>query len=226
MPQQSRNSAGLGFWEVTAIGVGGMVGGGIFAVLGLAVELAHGGTPLAFAVAGLVAILTAYAYAKLSVAFPSQGGTVSFLDRAFGSGMFTGGLNVLLWLSYIVMLSLYSYAFGSYGATFLPSAWQALGAHVLISLSIVGISGLNLLSSKIIGEAENWIVGLKLLILLLFVGAGLLGVDATRLAPGEWSPMLQLVAGGMIIFLAYEGFELIANTAQDVKRPQTNLPRA
>jgi amino acid transporter len=80
---------GIGFWEASAIGVGGMVGGGIFAVLGLAVELAGGGVPLAFALAGAIALLTSYSYAKLSVAFPSEGGTVDFLVRAFGSGLFS-----------------------------------------------------------------------------------------------------------------------------------------
>ncbi len=64
----------IGLWAVVAIGVGGMVGGGIFAVLGLAVQLAHGGTPVAFALAGVVALLTTYSYAKLSVAYPSRGG--------------------------------------------------------------------------------------------------------------------------------------------------------
>jgi amino acid transporter len=216
----------IGYWEVVAIGIGGMVGGGIFAVLGLAVELAHGGTPVAFAIAGLVALMTAYSYTKLSVAFPSQGGTVTFLDRAFGSGVLTGGLNVLLWLSYVVMLSLYAFAFGSYGATFLPQGWQDVGKHILISLSILGIAGLNLLSAKIIGEAENWIVGLKLAILLLFVATGLRGVNVAQLTPAAWSPLLHLIAGGMIIFVAYEGFELIANTAHDVKQPEINLPRA
>ena len=118
----------IGLWGAVAIGVGGMVGGGIFAVLGLAVQLAHGGTPVAFALAGVVALLTAYSYARLSVAYPSRGGTVAFLDRAFGSGMFTGSLNVLLWLSYVVMLSLYAFAFGSYGATFLPRPGRRRGS--------------------------------------------------------------------------------------------------
>ena len=80
----------LGYWEVTAIGVGGMVGGGIFAVLGLSVELAGGGAPAAFLIAGIVALVTSYSYARLSVTFPSQGGTVTFLDRAFGPGLLTG----------------------------------------------------------------------------------------------------------------------------------------
>jgi amino acid transporter len=216
----------MGLWAVVAIGVGGMVGGGIFAVLGLAVQLAHGGTPVAFALAGVVAMLTTYSCAKLSVAYPSRGGTVVFLDRAFGSGPFTGSLNILLWLSYIVMLSLYALAFGSYGATFLPGAWQAIGRHGLISLSVILITGLNLLSAELIGKAENGIVGLKVAILLVFVGTGLAGIHPARLAPAAWSPPLQLAAGGMIIFLAYEGFELIANTAHDVRSVARTLPRA
>ncbi len=218
--------ARLGFWAVVAIGVGGMVGGGIFAVLGLAVQLAHGGTPVAFAIAGAVALLTTYSYVKLSVAYPSRGGTVTFLDRAFGAGMFTGSLNVLLWLSYVVMLSLYALAFGSYGATFLPDSWHATGKHALISLSVILITGLNLFSAGVIGKAENWIVGLKVAILLMFVGVGFTGIKTAQVAPGSWSPPLQLAAGGMIIFLAYEGFELIANTAQDVRNVARTLPRA
>jgi amino acid transporter len=216
----------MGTWSVVAIGVGGMVGGGIFAVLGLAVQLAHGGTPVAFALAGVVALLTAYAYAKLSVAYPSRGGTVTFLDRAFGSGMLTGSLNVLLWLSYIVMLSLYALAFGSYGATFLPTEWQDAGRHALISLAVLAITGLNLRSAAFIGRAETWIVALKIAILLLFVATGVAGIQAANVAPSAWTPPLQLVAGGMIIFLAYEGFELIANAAQDVRDVARTIPRA
>lgn len=201
----------MGLWAVVSLGVGGMVGGGIFAVLGLAVQLAHGGTPVAFALAGMVALLTAYSYAKLSVAYPSRGGTVVFLDRTFGTGMFTGSLNVLLWLSYVVMLSLYAFAFGSYGATFLPQAWQGIGKHGLISFAVIEIAGMNLLNAELIGKAEIWIVAIKLAILLLFVGVGVFGINTSQIAPGSWSPPLQMAEGGMIIFLAYEGFELIAN---------------
>jgi amino acid transporter len=216
----------LGYWEITAIGVGGMVGGGIFAVLGLAVELTRGGAPAAFLIAGLVALVTSYSYARLSVAYPSQGGTVAFLDRAFGSGLLTGSANILLWMSYIVMLSLYAYAFGSYGASFFPPASQALWKHILISGIIVGITGLNVLNARVIGEMEDWIVLVKLAILTLFVVAGIRGVDGARLAPAAWASPLNLIAGGMIIFLAYEGFELIANTAQDVRDAPRTLPRA
>ena len=203
-----------------------MVGGGIFAVLGLSVELSAGGAPVAFLIAGIVALVTSYSYVRLSVTYPSQGGTVAFLDRAFGSGLMTGSLNILLWISYIVMLSLYAYAFGSYGASLFPPASQLIWKHILITGSIVGITVLNLLNTRLIGEAEDWIVLIKLAILLLFIVVGIGGIHTSSLAVSTWSPPFKLIAGGMIIFLAYEGFELIANTAQDVQDPHRTLPRA
>ena len=216
----------IGFWEVTAIGVGGMVGGGIFAVLGLSVDLTHGAAPLAFLLAGSVALVTAYSYTRLSVALPSQGGTAAFLDHAFGPGLLTGSINILLWISYIVMLSLYAYAFGSYGASLFPQQSHEFWKHLLIISAILGITGLNLLSAKLIGEAEDWIVLIKLLILMLFIAVGIWGIDGARLSPANWPDGIHIVAGGMIIFLAYEGFELIANSAQDVRAPARTLPRA
>jgi amino acid transporter len=216
----------IGYWSAVSIGVGGMVGGGIFAVLGLAVQLAHGGTPIAFALGGIVALVTAYSYAKLSITYPTQGGTVEFLNQAFGPGIFTGGLNVLLWLSYIVMLSLYAYAFGSYGASFFAESIQPMWKHILTSAAVVLFTGLNILGAKTVGRSESYIVALKVAILCVFLGVGLWSVNVQQLAPAAWSAPMQLVAGGMIIFLAYEGFELIANTAENVRNPRRTLPLA
>jgi amino acid transporter len=216
----------IGTWSVIAIGIGGMVGGGIFAVLGLSVEMTRGAAPAAFMIAGLVALVTAYAYARLSVTFPSQGGTVTFLDRAFGSGLLTGTANILLWISYIVMLSLYAFAFGSYAAALFPEGSRLLWKHVLISGAVIGVTALNFLSVELIGAAEEWIVAVKVSILLFFVAVGVWTIDAARLATGNWPAASHILAGAMIIFLAYEGFELIANTAGDVRRPEKTLPRA
>jgi amino acid transporter len=216
----------LGFWSTVAIGIGGMVGGGIFAVLGLAVQMAHGGTPLAFFISGIVALLTAYSYAKLSVTFPSRGGTVEFLNQAFGPGIFTGGMNILLWLSYIIMLSLYAYAFGSYGASFFPAASQSFWRHIFISIVVLLFTFLNVLGAKAVGKSENFIVAIKLTILVFFLAVGLRSINSHDIAPSSWSSPLQLIAGGLVIFLAYEGFELIANTAENVRNPQRVLPRA
>jgi len=226
MGGRDRSEKPVGFWSAAAIGVGGMVGGGIFAVLGFAVQLAHGGVPVAFAIAGAVAFVTSYSYARLSVAYPSRGGTVEFINQAFGEGIPTGGLNILLWLSYIVMLSLYAYAFGSYGAEFSPAGSHRLAMHALTSAVVVFLTALNVMGAKVVGEYEELVVGFKLAILLLFIGVGSFSVDIHSLSPSGWSAPLQLVSGGMVIFLAYEGFELIANTASDVRDPARTLPRA
>ena len=216
----------IGYLELTAIGIGGMVGGGIFAVLGLAAQLAKGATPLAFTIAGIIALVTAYSYKNLSVAFPSKGGTVTFIDRGFGIDIFTGGMNILLWLSYVIMISLYAFAFGSYGSALLPTSIQPFSKHLLISGAIIIITALNLFNAEMIAKTELWIVLLKLIILCVFIvlGIGLINID--RLKPVEWAPPLQLASGGMIIFLAYEGFELIANAAEDVQDYRKILPRA
>lgn len=216
----------LGLVSVIAIGIGGMVGGGIFAVLGFAVQLSGGGTYIAFALAGIVALITSYSYAKLSVAYPSQGGTVEFLNQAFGPGLIIGGLNVLLFLSYIVMLSLYSYAFGSYFSSFFPLDTQVFWKHVGTTGIIILMTVLNILGAKAVGKAEEWIVGFKISILMLFILTGIWSVNTGHLQPSTWTPILSLIAGGMIIFVAYEGFELIANAAEDVKNPSKTLPRA
>jgi amino acid transporter len=216
----------VGLWGAVAIGIGGMVGGGIFAVLGLSVQITKGAAPLAFLLAGLVALLTARSYALLSKVYPSRGGTVTFLNRTFGAGLFSGGMNVLLWLSYIVMLALYSQAFGSYAASFLPQSAHNLGKHVFLTAAIVVITGVNIAGASTVARAERVIVAIKLAILVFFVAVGMAGVSSERLAPAQWSSPVSVIAGGMIIFLAYEGFELIANAAEDVADPARVLTRA
>ena len=216
----------VGLWGAVAIGVGGMVGGGIFAVLGLSVQITKGAAPLAFLLAGLVALLTARSYALLSKAYPSRGGTVTFLNRTFGAGLFSGGINVLLWLSYIVMLALYSQAFGSYAVSFLPQSAHTLGKHVFLTAAFVVITAVNIAGASTVARAERVIVAIKIAILVLFVAVGVAGVSSERLAPAQWSSPVSIIAGGMIIFLAYEGFELIANAAEDVADPARVLTRA
>jgi amino acid transporter len=217
----------VGLWGAVAIGVGGMVGGGIFAVLGLSVQIAGAGAPIAFLLAGGVALLTARSYALLSRSYPSRGGTVTFVNHGFGPGRFAGGINVLLWLSYIVMLSLYASAFGSYAASLMPSGAHDVWKHVFLSLVIVGLTALNVADAATVARTERYVVAIKIAILLLFVGVGLAGISSARLAPSRWTASpLALLAGGMIIFLAYEGFELIANAAEDVEEPGRTLTMA
>ncbi|WP_417866242.1 APC family permease [Xanthomarina gelatinilytica] len=231
MPIQSKDTDKISLREAISIGIGGMVGGGIFAVLGLAVSLAQGGTPIAFFFAGIIASLTAYSYSKLSLAFPDRGGTVKFINQGFGKTVFSGTINNLLWVSYIVMLSLYASAFGSYA----PNLYQLTGktsmdSHIYLSAIIVLATVINYYSISVVSKIESFAVIVKLIILLAFVGIGVYGLfgnpNLEQLAISNWESPLLLLTGGMVIFVAYEGFELIANAAPDIVNPEKNVSKA
>ncbi|GGF72089.1 APC family permease [Wenyingzhuangia marina] len=223
----------VGLKEAISIGIGGMVGGGIFAVLGLAVSIAKGGTPLAFLFAGIIAFITSYSYAKLSVVYPDKGGTVKFINQAFNKGVFSGGINNLLWISYIIMLSLYASAFGSYA----PNLWEItanknIDFHIYASAIIILATAINYYSIEVVSKIESYAVVIKLIILIAFIGIGFYGmtvVDTSnlhQLSPENWENPIYLLAGGMVIFVAYEGFELIANAAPDIVNPKKNIAKA
>ena len=203
----------LTFGEIVAIGIGGMIGGGIFAVLGLSIQLSGKYAPYSFLFGGIIALLTAYSYHKFSLKIKSEGGTISFINFAFGDNLFTRWINIILWVSYLIMLSLYSYAFGSYfNALF--NLHGFFWYHFSITLPMIIFFIINFLGSKAVGNSEKYIVAFKVLILLIFIIFGLFTFRNT-IQPSK--DITHIISGGMIIFLAYEGFELIANAAKDAK---------
>ena len=216
----------IGLLEAFSIGVGGMVGGGIFAVLGLTIELSNGAAPIAFLIAGLLALITAYSYVKLSLRYPSEGGTIEFIVQAFGNGLFSSFINTLMLISYVIMLSLYAYAFGSYGSALIMGENVKWVQDILAVGVIVLFTFINLLGALLTGKAETIMVFIKIIILLILVVTGFFTIDITKVYYTNWMPMSSVVVGGFMIFLAYEGFELIANTARDIKNPESTLPKA
>jgi amino acid transporter len=226
--QPSDRGRSVGLWGATAIGIGGMIGGGIFAVLGVVAEQAGGGAPLALAVGGLLALLTASSYALLCTRYPSRGGSVVFVDRVFGTSLATGALNNLLWFGYLVALALYATAFASYAeALFVGSGSVSPWVdHLLISAAILIPTAINLASAGSVARAETALVVVKLLILGLVGVAGFASVHVSRLAVSTWPSIPTVVAAGLLVFIAYEGFELIANAGEDAIDPERTLPRA
>lgn len=222
----------IGLKDAISIGIGGMVGGGIFAVLGLAVSLAKGGTPIAFLFSGLIALLTAYSYAKLSKKYPENGGTVKFVHQQYGNGLFAGGINNLLWISYIVMLALYSSAFGAYGAELISLTGEKdIDVRIFQTAIILVALLINYLSVKLVSKIESISVVIKLLILIAFIVIGFYGLykhpeNLGQLSPKNWENPILLLSGGMVIFVAYEGFELIANSISDLKNKEKNTEKA
>ncbi|TYC14165.1 APC family permease [Bizionia gelidisalsuginis] len=228
---KNKNNEKIQLREAIAIGIGGMVGGGIFAVLGLAVSLAKGGTPIAFLIAGVLALFTAYSYSKLSQAFPDKGGTVRFVNEGFGKTIFSGSINNLLWVSYVIMLGLYASAFGSYAPNLLEITGRySLDTHLYSSAIIILATAINYYSVKVVSKIESYAVVIKLIILIAFIFIGGYGLfenpNVTQLAFSNWETPVNLLTGGMVIFVAYEGFELIANAAPDIKDPKKNISKA
>jgi len=150
----------------------GQAGAGIFSILGVVAQAAGNGMWISFLVGGVVALLCTYSYAKLGVRFPSAGGAVEFLVEGFGDGVLSGGLNLYMWIGYVIALALYAQGFVGYALTFLPSqppAWVPKGIGVGIVLLFTGV---NFIGARTVGRAETFIVVVKLAILALFAGAG------------------------------------------------------
>ena len=219
--------AKLSLAEVTAIGVGGMIGGGIFAVLGLAIAVAGHAVALTMAGGGVIALLTGLSYAQLGLAFRGDGGSFTYIEKAFAAPAIAGLAGWLLVAGYVGTLALYATAFGDYGATLIgvvgasPLITAALSTLVLGAFLII-----NLLGAKMSGGVELGVVGIKLAILALFAGVAMLGVHAGHFVPlfdrGTTTPLAAVA----LIFVAYEGFELIPNAIDEMRQPERNLRRA
>jgi amino acid transporter len=221
----------IGLKEAISIGIGGMVGGGIFAVLGLAVSLGKGGTPISFLIAGIIALITSYSYVKLSLTYPDRGGTVKFINQGFGKNILSGSINNLLWVSYVIMLALYASAFGSYATNlFRLTNSTLIDVHIYESAIVVFASIINYYSIKVVGKIEAYAVVIKLVILLSFVVIGFYGLIGndyiSQLSVQNWESPVKIITAGMVIFVAYEGFELIANASPDIVNPKKNIPKA
>jgi amino acid transporter len=216
----------IGMLAAVSIGIGGMVGAGIFSILGVVAHAAGNAMWIAFAIGGLVALLSTYSYAKLGAAFPSAGGAVHFLVKSYGDGVLAGGLNLFMWAGYIISLALYAVAFGSYAATFVsatPSAWVVKSLAIV---AVVALTVVNAFGAKVMGRAETLIVGVKVAILVLFSAAGLFFIKPDNLSPALWPETKSILFAAGVLFIGYEGFGLVTNAARNMRDPKTMLPRA
>lgn len=221
------SSAGeIGLAAAVSVGIGGMVGAGIFSILGVVAEAAGNAMWLSFAIGGVVALLSTYSYAKLGATFPSAGGAVNFLLKGYGDGVFAGGINLFMWAGYIISLALYATAFGSYAATFISEQPSELMVKGLAIASVLVVTIVNAFGGRVMGQAETIVVGIKLAILILFAAVGLWYMKADNLSPTLWPGPESVLFGAGVLFIGYEGFGLITNTAADLRDPKKMLPRA
>src|SRR5215467_6943058 len=230
-PSNVSSAAGPGSGQVglvaaVSIGIGGMVGAGIFSILGVVAHAAGNAMWLAFAIGGVVALLSTYSYAKLGATFPSAGGAVHFLVKSFGDGVLAGGLNLFMWAGYIISLALYATAFGGYAATFVTATPSPLLLKSLAVVPVVVLTLVNAFGATLMGRWETVIVVVKVAILVLFAAVGLCFIRPGYLSPELWPDTKSVLFGAGVLFIGYEGFGLITNAAADMRDPRRMLPRA
>jgi amino acid transporter len=219
----------LGLAELIAIALGGMVGGGIFAILGISVEHIGNTTPLAFLIGGLLAFFAAYSYVKLALLYKDEGATYSFFKKTFPNSNFAS--SVIGWLvvfGYISTLALYAFTFSTYLCSVLPFENSYWLNKIVAGLIILLFALINLTSVKGMGKIEDWMVYTKL-VLLLFIAGLLAGKgDIENFTPifESNSSLINILIISSITFVAFEGFQLVIHAYNEMDNPQKNIPRA
>jgi amino acid transporter/nucleotide-binding universal stress UspA family protein len=238
VPDKVTLSRDLGLFTITMIGVGGMIGAGIFVLTGIAAGVAGPALVLAFFLNGLVTLLTAMAYAELGSAFPEAGGGYLWVKEGLGGaqGFLAGWMS---WFAHAVAGSLYALAFGRFASELLVMAGvPTMGLSVdqmslgLMTLIIILFTSINYWGASETGTVGNIITITKVTILALFVIFGVIAmgrVEAwhTRFTSGFMPNGLMGVFVAMgLTFIAFEGYEIIAQSGEEVINPKRNIPRA
>jgi len=205
----SAEKKAFGLWSAVFLGIGSMVGAGIFIVIGEAGAIAGNLVWLSFVFGGIAALLSGYSLAKLAIAYPSRGGIVEYLVQGFGEGVFSGSAGVLFYFSQLIAIAAVAKSFGTYAGTLMGGShmvnWYALG--------IVGFFTLiNLLGASLVAKSENIIVFIKLSVLMVFTGIALFYINPKLLSVADMPPMKEMLFAVGLTFFAYQGFSVITNT--------------
>jgi len=224
----------LGLLELVSIAVGGMVGGGIFTILGISVSMVGFLAPFAIALGGLIAFFAAYSYVKLGVYYKDEGATYAFFKRTYPDSHLAPSL--IGWYTifgYISTLALYAYTFASYGI----SGFEFANNEIVRKAVAIGIIWLfafvNLWSVKGMGKIEDVMVYTKLFILFIisvaliyFSKINLYTFATTLQHDFANSTVLAILTVSSVTFVAYEGFQLVINAVNEMENPEKNIPRA
>ena len=224
----------IGLVGALAIGVGTMVGAGIFVFPGLAAARAGPAASLSFAIGAGVALLVALPTAELATAMPQSGGGYVYVSRALGTG--AGAVVGLgLWLGLVFASAFYLVGLGSYAGQVLVELGVSLSVQPAVPLGVafgVVLTALSLFGTENTATVQNAIVVLLVGILTLFLTYGsldALGVFGTETTPERFFPpggTLAVVQTAAFVFTSYLGFAQIATVAGDVESPGRTLPLA
>jgi len=211
-----------------SLGIGSMVGAGIFALMGEAAAMAGSAVWLSFLAAGMIVLLTGHSFVELGIRYPSRGGVVEYLGRAYGTGRFSGGCSILFYITQLIGMSMIALAFGKFAAHLLGLGHsdELFTERVLASGLIIGLSLLTLVGSKLIGIAQRAIVLANVALLSVFTVALWTRADVARLSVETWPEAAPMLGSLALTFFAFTGFAVISNAAEDMENPKRDLPRA
>jgi len=218
-------SAQLGVRQAAFIGVGAMVGAGIFSLLGAAGEVAGAAVWVSFLIAGTVAMLQGYSFAKFGARYPSAGGMLEYVRQGFGDGHITGIIAWLLLGANAIITGMVAVSFGSYAsgaATDGDENW----AKVFAVAVVVVMTALNIVGSKAVARVQTIVVVVVIGILSIFAVSTLANLDPDLLAPSTYPSIADIIASVALTFFAFLGFGVITFTAKDLVDPARQLPRA
>ncbi len=222
---KSQDKKAFGLWSAVFLGIGSMVGAGIFIVIGQAGAIAGNLVWLTFVIGGIIALLSGYSLAKLALRYPSRGGIIEYLVQGYGEGFFSGSLGVLFYLSQLVSLAAVSKSFGTYAATYMGSNqhfWtNCFGIGIIVLFTLI-----NLIGATWVAKSENIIVIVKLAILITFTIAASFYIDPDRLKISEAPPIMNIFYALGLVFFAYQGFSVITNSVEDMESPQKTMLKA
>jgi amino acid transporter len=225
MATTERSAATLTIRQAAFIGVGAMVGAGIFSLLGAAGEVAGAAVWLSFLIAGAIALLQGYSFAKFGARYPSAGGLLEYVRRAFGDGHATGIIAWLLLAANAIVTGMVAVSFGSYASAAVADGGTA-GTKVFAVLIVAVMTVLNVVGSQAVAKTQTVIVYVVLGILTLFAVTTLVNLDPHLLAFSGYPPLKDIVSSVALTFFAFLGFGVITFTAKDLANPSKQLPRA
>ena len=216
----------VSFWSAVAMGIGAMVGAGIFALLGQAGAIAGSAVWISFVIGGVIALLSGYSMGRLGARYPAAGGVVEYLVQGYGQGRFSGAMSVMMYISALVAVSLVARTFGSYAYALLPPGSPGWLVPVFAAGIVVIFMLINLNGARSMALMELIVVAIKMSVLIGFAIVGLAYVSPERLSPQTYPPVSAIFYSVAITFFAYEGFRVITNAAEDMRNPARTLPRA
>jgi amino acid transporter/nucleotide-binding universal stress UspA family protein len=232
-----RLSREMTLMDATMIGVGAMIGAGIFVLTGIAAGVAGPALIVAFTLNGFVALFTAMAYAELGSCYHDAGGGYLWVKEALPhwNGFLSGWMS---WFAHAVACSLYALGFAAYFnhvlhefGTSLPQ-WGFLSPHKILAAGIALLFAyINFRGASETGKIGNLVTMTKIVILAIFIAFGFEMLFGKTDWQSAFSPFFAKGYSGVLkamglTFIAFQGFEVISQCSEEVKNPKKNIPRA